>query len=110
MFDNPKKDLKRLEQQLLAEETRQEDLTPEEEDYLEEARSLLGDAPSRPAGQTDLFQFLEEDAREEFRQEPSVRRSKKNRKEKGVGGLVFLACLETLGIVALLIWWILWLT
>jgi hypothetical protein len=65
MFDNPKKDLKWLEQQLLAEETRQEDLTPEEEDYLEEARSLLGDAPARPAGQTDLFQFLEEDAREE---------------------------------------------
>lgn len=110
MFDNPKKDLKWLEQQLLAEAPSQAAETPEEADWLEEAYTLLGETPPQSSGPEDLFQFLEEDAQEEFWQETSVQTPQKVRKEKGLGGLVFLACLETLGILALLIWWILWLT
>lgn len=125
MFDDPKKDLKWLEEQLLAVEAPQEEeldldalLADEdlfEEDPLEaelrEARALLGDGPAPQRRQTDVFAFLEEDTNEAIAPagyaDPST--EKKPKKEKGVGGLVFLACLETLGILAVLAWWLLWL-
>lgn len=131
MFDDPKKDLKWLEQQLLAEEQPQQEASDEdllraadaflleEEDWLEEelqqARVLTGDAP-RQQGQTDIFGFLEEDFAPDNSpaEEPPLRSmpqtgKKKKKKEKGVGGLVFLACLETVGIIAVLLWWLIWL-
>ena len=108
MFDDPKKDLKWLEQQLLAQEQSQEE--PEEEDWLElelqEVRTLL--EPQRRSQPEDVFGFLEEDVEEEVPIVPSYGRRHK-RKEKGLGGLVFLACAELLAIAALLIWWSLWL-
>ena len=120
MFDDPKKDLKWLEEQLLAVDAPQEeDLGLEdwldEEDSLEaelrEARALMGDGPGHHCSQTDVFTFLEEDAQEE--DAPAVYadapREERKKKEKGVGGLVFLACLETLGILAVLAWWAIWL-
>lgn len=113
MFDDPKKDLKWLEQQLLAVEQSQEesdeDWFEEELDPLEtelrEARILLGDIPARQRGTEDVFAFPEEDTR----QEPVSGKKRKNRKEKGVRGLVILACLETAGILAVLLWWVTWL-
>ena len=125
MFDDPKKDLKWLEQQLRAVEAPQEeDIDPEDwldddifsdEDPLEaelrEARALLGDHPAPQRRQADVFAFLEEDIAEEAAPAapaPSQKQAKQ-KKEKGVGGLVFLACLETLGIIAVLLWWLQWL-
>ena len=125
MFDDPKKDLKWLEQQLRAVEAPQEEdidlenwLDDElfaEEDPLDaelrEARALLGDAPVQKSRPTDVFAFLEEDTAEEPvpAVTPAPRKEAKKKKEKGVGGLVFLACLETLGIVAVLLRWVIWL-
>lgn len=131
MFDDPKKDLKWLEEQLRAVEAPQEEDTDldalfDDEDFFEEdpleadlreARALLGEVPARPQRKNDVFAFLEEETGEE---EPATvyavapsraesRKEKKKKKEKGVGGLVFLACLETLGIIAVLLWWVLWL-
>ncbi len=118
MFDDPKKDLKWLEQQLLAAEQDQEepdeDWFEEEQDWLEtelqEARVLLGDAPARRSQPEDVFRFLEEDMLEEEPEavHPSTQK-RKNRKEKGIGGLVLLVCLETAGIIAVLLWWVAWL-
>ena len=119
MFDDPKKDLKWLEQQLLAQEQSQEE--SEEEDWLElelqEAYTLL--KPQHRNQPEDVFRFLEEDTEEEDTEEedteeeevPTVpsRGRRYKRKEKGLGGLVFLACAEMLAIAALLIWWALWL-
>ena len=109
MFDDPKKDLKWLEQQLLAQEQSQEE--PEEEDWLEpelqEIRTLL--KPQRRNQPEDVFRFLEEDAEEEEVLVVPSRGRRQKRKEKGLGGLVFLACAEMLAIAALLIWWALWL-
>lgn len=109
MFDDPKKDLKWLEQQLLAQEQSQEEPEEEEEDWLEQelqdARTLLKPR-SRPE---DVFRFLEEDAEEEDIPVLPSRGRRHKRKEKGLGGLVFLACVELLAIAALLIWWALWL-
>lgn len=124
MFDDPKKDLKWLEQQLLAQEDPQnqdqeEDLLSEE-DWLEvelrEARALLDNGAPRQRRREDAFAFLEEDIQNEGaavyaddpRQTPAPR-GKKKKKEKGVGGLVFLACMETLGIIAVMLWWVIWL-
>ena len=121
MFDDPKKDLKWLEQQLLAVEAPQEeDIELEEwlddeifseedplEAELQEARALLGDIPARQHRQS------EDEAASAIPVAPAPRpqsKSKeKQKKEKGVGGLVFLACLETLGIIAVLLWWMIWL-
>ena len=114
MFDDPKKDLKWLEQQLLAQEQSQEE--SEEEDWLElelqEVRAML--KPQRRSQPEDVFRFLEEDTEEEDTEEGEVpivpsRGRRYKRKEKGLGGLVFLACAEMLAIAALLIWWALWL-
>ena len=109
MFDDPKKDLKWLEQQLLAQEQSQEE--PEEEDWLElelqEAYTLL--KPQRRNQLEDVFRFLEEDTEEEEVPIVPSRGRRYKRKEKGLGGLVFLACAEMLAIAALLIWWALWL-
>lgn len=125
MFDDPKKDLKWLEQQLLAVEAPQEDhidldalLADEdlfEEDPLEtqlrEARMLLRDASARNwVGDFSYPEEAEEEPEEQIAPPPKEsRKEKKQKKEKGIGGLVFLACLETLGIVAVLLWWALWL-
>ena len=109
MFDDPKKDLKWLEQQLLAQEQSQEE--PEEEDWLElelqEAYTLL--KPQHRNQPEDVFRFLEEDTEEEEVPIVPSRGRRYKRKEKGLGGLVFLACAEMLAIAALLIWWALWL-
>lgn len=121
MFDDPKKELKWLEAQLLAEEDPHEvsceadDWFEEEEDWLDaelnEARVLMGEAPVRKSKPEDLFRFLEEDTEEAESAAPTLAagRAGGKRKEKGVGGLVFLACLETLGIIAVLLWWVVWL-
>ena len=111
MFDDPKKDLKWLEQQLLAQEQSQEEPEEEEEDWLEpelqEAHSLR--KPQHRSQPEDVFRFLEEDAEEEDIPVLPSRGRRHKRKEKGLGGLVFLACAEILAIAALLIWWALWL-
>ena len=109
MFDDPKKDLKWLEQQLLAQEQSQEE--SEEEDWLElelqEAYTLL--KPQHRSQPEDVFRFLEEDTEEEEVPIVPSRGRRYKRKEKGLDGLVFLACAEMLAIAALLIWWALWL-
>lgn len=146
MFDDPKKELKRLQAELLA---------AEEEEYVEDDLSdiedLLEEYTSEDDGIDAMFEGNYEDeydqplyrnyangygsqvrnyangyGRGAARHEPEepefddedsvlykddylVSRKKKPKKEKGTRGLVFLACLETLGIVAILIRWILWL-
>lgn len=110
MFDDPKKDLKWLEQQLLAQEQSQEE-PEEDEDWLDlelqEVRAML--KPQRQSQPEDVFRFLEEDTEEEEVPIVPSRGRRHKRKEKGLGGLVFLACAEMLAIAALLIWWALWL-
>lgn len=110
MFDDPKKDLKWLEQQLLALEQPQEE-PEEDEDWLDlelqEVRAML--KPQRQSQPEDIFRFLEEDGEEEEVPVAPSRGRRHKRKEKGLGGLAFLACAELLAIAALLIWWALWL-
>ena len=158
MFDDPKKELRRLEQQLLAEEEydeyEEDYLTEDEwlEQELAEAKALSGyqeprEAPvrnyangygaqvrqpqprqagygsqqrpqQRPQGQYDPYQrsYLSGRSgydlqdREAYR--PTVRNYseeavEEEEEEKGVGGLVFLAILLTLGILGVAAYWVL---
>ena len=119
MFDNPKKDLNWLNDQLLAEGQQEE---TDDLDWLEaelqEARVLMDNDYSRPARRDVALYDYEAEVREEEEDEEDIAlyadaprpvKEKKPKKEKGIGGLVFLACLETLGIIAVLLWWVLWL-
>ena len=130
MFDDPRKELRRLEEQLLAEEDPGPDV-PEDalwlDDELEEARRLLGDEmpddeeeededpepmvyrnfangygrrQSVPVRNRDRFDRDLEEYSDQVHDEP---------REKGVRGLVILACLELLGIAAVIVYWLLFL-
>ena len=121
MRDDPKKNLKRVEEELLSEMSQEEefgdwlDEEEEETDWLEDTRELLAD--SAPRKQAFDYDAEEEDdstvyapSKKQVRAKTRAqKKAKKAKKEKGVGGLVFLACLETLGIVAVLLWWVIWL-
>lgn len=125
MFDDPRKELNRLQAELLAQE---------EEEYPEENR-VSGDFDEEL---DDILALIREEKEEYPRQEPIYRnyannygrrmpdvptdedgeedhalyadeyepRKKKKKKEKGIRGLVFLAILETLGILAIAAWWV----
>ena len=130
MFYDPRKELRRLEEQLLAEEDPGPDV-PEDtlrmDDELEEARRLLGDEmpddeeeededpepmvyrnfangygrrQSVPVRNRDRFDRDLEEYSDQVHDEP---------REKGVRGLVILACLELLGIAAVIVYWLLFL-
>lgn len=110
MFDDPKKELQRLEKRLLA---------AEDEDWLdqqlEEAKAMIGDdrRAGRPAADANIYRnyannygasmtWEEDDSAlyvDEYEEEDYDPR------EKGIRGLIVLACLETLGIVAIIAYW-----
>ena len=117
MFDDPKKELQRLQQQLLAEEEKYEEEYLTEEEWFEreiaEAKVLSGyqepevrnyangygaqsqaNRQNRPAYQPHVPNAYEQPIREEP-------------EEKGVGGLIGLAVALTMGIVAVAAYWVL---
>ena len=94
MFDDPKKDLKRLDEALRAAQA--ED--PDDADWLEDARELV-EREFETEGETVYYDDEEDD------ETYSVPVPKK---KKRLGGLVFLLILELLGIAAVGCWWLLW--
>ena len=129
MFDNPKKELERLEQQLLAAEIDEEDEDFEslydeiydefgaEESYEvdEELKRMLNytDVPirnySNNYGQSDrdvAGRAAGFDADEEDYYMDTERYVASPKKKKGIRGLLVLACLEAIAIIALAVWWL----
>ena len=131
MFDDPRKELRRLEEELLAAEYEQEEQIEqydefedfgeydEDEAILAEARALIGEeeppiyrnhangyGTRMPNPAVDFNRTVYAD--EEFDEDSAVLVEKK-KKEKGIGGLVFLAILELIGILGIVGWWVLWL-
>ena len=80
---------------------RMEEALPEEDDsWLEEARELMGEeeVPQVSVRNNDRLDVdLDSYSQDVYEQPP---------KEKGVGGLVFLAILESLGIAAIILYWL----
>ena len=111
MFDNPRKELEKLQQELLAAEAEQDetaDLEQEEDygapvDWDEGDREPLSKSYTNSDDDTLIWQTEEpepEEAEEEdFSQKPE---------KKHYIGLKFAIALELLGIAALFWWWYLW--
>ena len=98
MFDDPRGQLKWLEEELLAEE---EDL-PEEWDGEEwEDGDELGPGYNHAVDfHRTMYADLDYGGRDETEPKP---------RKKGIKGLVFLAFLEILGILLIIGWWLRWL-
>lgn len=134
MFDDPHKQLKWMEQELLAAETEEEGYQEEDfdeafeetaEDYDDDqlinmVNELIREEPGgfrNPA--VDFSRTIYAD--EEFDEDASVTATKAQKRQKktakkeapqkntNIRGLVFLACLEILGILAIIGWWLRWL-
>ena len=111
MFDNPRKELEKLQQELLAAEAEQDetaDLEPEEDygtpvDWDEGDREPLSKSYTDSDDDTLIWQTEElepeEPEEEDFSQKPE---------KKHYVGLKFAIALELLGIAALFWWWYLW--
>lgn len=112
MFDDPKKELERMEKKLLA---------AEDDDWLEkqlaEARMLIGDDVAAPkkrkhSSEGDIYRNYANGygagtpKREKVLYADEYEEEEDYPQEKGVRGLILLACLETLGIVAILAYWL----
>lgn len=119
MFDDPKKELRRLDQALR--DTEQEQ--PLEEDWLQEIRELVDDEeqipirnhangyglePEPPA--PEFFRAVYEYEEPEPEPEPERMADPPQQAKKGPGWLTFLLLLEILGILLVILWWTRWLT
>lgn len=103
MFDNPRKELERLQQELLAAE---EPEKPEEDytaplEWDEEEREPLSHSYTEDADDTRIWEIPEEPEKETL-EEPE------KPPKKHYVGLKFAIALELLGIAALFWWWYLW--
>lgn len=102
MFDDPRKKLQWMEEELLADEEEYDEFDEE----LQEIQELLDDDNELGPGYNyamDYGRTIYGD--EEFDEDAYVPPQKK----RGVKGLCFLAFLEILGILALIGWWVRWL-
>ena len=110
MFDNPRKELDRLQRELLAAEEPpaepEEDSDPEEAFY--EMKELLAREEWDEEEREPLFQrYARGEEPEELHVDEEPPR-KPEKKKGGIGGLVIAIMLETLALLALLAWWLLW--
>ena len=136
MFDDPRKELQRLQQELLAEEEEMEPDFPEEDDWLDrelaEAKALSGyqepaqpqvrnyangyGAGSRPAARQIPAQPQQRtymSGYSAYREERPDYRGNMDRydeeieeEENSIRGLVALACLLTAGILGVALYWV----
>lgn len=110
MFDDPKKELKRLEEQLLKAEMTDDDFEKFYSEIYKEFgpassnEDLSKDVPvhknSNPSGRTQTSR-----PRNDYADAKRALAPKK--KAKGIRGLVITACLESAGIIAIVLWWVL---
>ena len=134
MFDNPKNELNRLQEELLAEEDTkwedelgdldalladyQEDRTMPAREPYKQGKDLQKNATILTEEEDDEDDELEEEEEKpakslKFRKPAKAEKPAKVEKpvkekasdEKGVVGLIIAACLETVAIIGLLAWW-----
>lgn len=96
MFDNPREKLDWMEDELLDEELEEILYGEDEEEEMERPRRRS----RRPADFGRAVYEDEDDDEDRYMLLP---------KRKGIKGLVFLAVLETIAILAILGWWLQWL-
>ena len=104
MFDDPKKELKKLEQQLLDDEKWFQK-------ELDSAKRMIGQVPDSPrrtsAPQSPQASRSTAQTRPAPAGKAPVKTPAKKKKKKSIQGLVILACVEFAGILALAAYWLL---
>ena len=112
MFDDPNKELNRLQNELLSDDFEKElaglddllkDYEPTDMDDFFMEKTKAEEDFKRPNAKKDLTEAMSEmllDEEEELE-------APKPKKEKGIGGLVAICVAETLAILGLLAWWFL---
>lgn len=119
MFDDPKKELKKLEQQLLAEEENEwlddqlaqahallgDDIEPEDMDATRIYRDDFGKMPVRNYANGYAAPRQTCDYDEQYVDEPDTAQEEAPR-EKGIAGLIVLALLEMLAIAVVIVYWL----
>ena len=94
MFDDPQKELKRLEERLLQEGMNDEEFERFYQDIFEEFGSGEEEsAPRAVAPKKNANTYAD------------APRAVAPKKKKGVKGLVITICLELIGIAAVVLWW-----
>ena len=112
MFDDPNKELNRLQNELLSDDFEKElaglddllkDYEPTDMDDFFMEKPKADEDFKRPNAKKDLTEAMSEMLLDEELEieEP------KSKKEKGIGGLVAICVAETLAILGLLAWWFL---
>ena len=108
MFDNPNKELKRLQDQLLAAEEdgsafaqeEPEETVVTDAEALEDMQHLLGrETSAEELGRTQVFHLVEEEQPADPKPADRKRR---------IGGLVVALLLEFSALMAVLAWWLRW--
>ena len=124
MFDDPNKELNRLQDELLAAEKEDDlaglddllkDYEPTDmDDFFQEKpkqeKPKAEVVVKRPAAEKEAAEEMSEmllDEEEDFEDDEEETQTEKPKKEKGVGGLIALCVAETVAIVGLLAWWLL---
>ena len=102
MFDDPKKELQQLEEQLLA-------LEPDEdfERFYEDIYSEFGEEPADENGPMQDLKLETPRRPQSNAYSDSTRYAAPVKKDNSIRNLTILACVETLGIVAVVLWWVL---
>ena len=94
MFDDPQKELKRLEEELLKYEVKDEEFENFYKDIFEEFGPVEEEAPVAPAP-----------VKKRKSTYADTPRAVAPKKQKGIRGLVITVCLEAVGIIAIIGWW-----
>ena len=126
MRDNPRKNLKWMQQQLMEVEAPSSFIS-DDDDLIRRVDDLLGEPPKETslgnfsrkskaarAEQAHIRQQFDESAAVLTKTKKQLRREAKQQKaaekkanvNRSIGGLVFLAVLECIGILAILGWWL----
>ena len=116
MRDDTKRELERLERKLRQEEQMQSD-----EELLEDLKGILGEEPAAEPAFDDpqtiympkepmvYTNFANDYGRKTVQETPEEEPKKKRKPEKLTLGLLITACLLTLGIIGVLLYWLLFL-
>jgi hypothetical protein len=107
MFDNPNEELQKLEQQLLAAEEKGDDFESFYQDILSEFGPESQKQPPRQSAPAASAKHAYSDQPKKKSGKPSGKKKTKKKKKKSLKGLVITLCLECVGILGIILWWLL---
>lgn len=105
MFDNPGRELNKLQQKLLEED---EAVYEDPEEALYEMKELLEGGDWDGESREPLYRRYSRDTEPEAAPVVEVPAASEPKKKRGIGGLVLAVILETLALLAVFVWWLLW--